>query len=47
VAEKCEACGFGLMVEKSTKARGDYLECPECKAKKELAAERSSGSGEE
>lgn len=39
VAEKCEACGFALMVEKSTKARGDFLECPECKAKKEPAPE--------
>ncbi|RPJ43223.1 MAG: DNA topoisomerase I, partial [Candidatus Latescibacterota bacterium] len=47
VAEKCEACGFPLLVEKSSKARGDFLECPECKAKKELAAEPSSGSGEE
>ncbi|MBM3321696.1 MAG: type I DNA topoisomerase [Candidatus Eisenbacteria bacterium] len=47
IAEKCEACGFPLLVEKSSKARGDYLECPECKAKKELAAERSGETGEE
>ncbi len=39
VVEKCKACGFPLMVEKSTKARGEFLECPECKAKKETAAE--------
>ena len=39
VVQKCESCGFPVMVEKSTKARGEFLECPECKEKKETAAE--------
>ncbi|MFH1279514.1 MAG: type I DNA topoisomerase [Candidatus Eisenbacteria bacterium] len=47
VAEKCDACGFALMVEKSTKARGDFLECPECKAKQESLPEASGESSSE
>lgn len=47
VAEACDACGFGLLVEKSTKARGDFLECPECKAKKDPAPEAAGDSSSE
>ncbi|MFH1680874.1 MAG: type I DNA topoisomerase [Candidatus Eisenbacteria bacterium] len=43
-ADTCDACGFPMLVEKSSKARGDYRECPECKAKKELASEPAGES---
>ncbi len=41
VNEKCPACGFPVMVEKQTKARGAFLECADskCRAKKELSGE--------
>ncbi len=31
VNEKCKACGHDYIVEKTTKAKGDHLYCPECK----------------
>ncbi len=36
VNEKCDECGFPVMMEKQTKARGSFLECADssCKAKK-------------
>jgi len=36
---KCESCGFPYMVEKSTKAKGDHLACPKCKAFKSVETE--------
>lgn len=33
VAKKCPECAHPIMVEKTSKAKGDYLSCPECKAK--------------
>ena len=32
VARKCPECGYGLLVEKSSKIKGDYLLCLKCKA---------------
>ena len=40
VQEKCPACGYPVMVEKRTKSQGDFLECPQCKEKKELQTEQ-------
>jgi DNA topoisomerase-1 len=31
VAEKCPVCDFPFMVAKVTKAKGEFLKCPECK----------------
>jgi len=31
VNRKCDACGNNYLVEKYTKAKGNFLECPECK----------------
>ena len=33
---KCEMCGNNYMLEKYSKKKGEYLECPECKHKVEL-----------
>ncbi|HWA06057.1 MAG TPA: type I DNA topoisomerase [Ignavibacteria bacterium] len=33
---KCEMCGSTYMLEKYSKKKGEYLECPECKHKIEL-----------
>ncbi|MGM0461904.1 MAG: type I DNA topoisomerase [Fibrobacterota bacterium] len=30
--EKCETCGHPLLVEKNTKAKGQFKQCPSCKA---------------
>lgn len=38
---KCESCGFPYMVEKSTKAKGDHLACPKCKAIKNVETEET------
>ena len=38
---KCESCGFPYMVEKSTKAKGDHLACPKCKAFKSIENEET------
>ncbi|HJY64410.1 MAG TPA: type I DNA topoisomerase [Ignavibacteria bacterium] len=34
--EKCEMCGTDYMLEKFSKKKGNYLECPSCKHKVEL-----------
>ncbi|MBD3178347.1 MAG: type I DNA topoisomerase [Candidatus Latescibacteria bacterium] len=31
VDRKCPKCNYGIMVEKSTKKKGDFLRCPSCK----------------
>lgn len=36
IAEKCTECGHPILVEKSTKAKGDFKQCPSCKAEFEL-----------
>ncbi len=41
---KCASCGFPYMVEKSTKAKGDHLACPKCKAHRDIEAEEPVGS---
>lgn len=33
---KCEMCGNSYMLEKYSKKKGEYLECPECKHKVEI-----------
>lgn len=33
---KCEMCGSSYMLEKYSKKKGEYLECPECKHKVEI-----------
>lgn len=35
VAEKCPACGFPIMVAKSSSDKGSHLECPKCKGRVE------------
>lgn len=43
VNKQCPTCGNPYMVEKVTKASGEYLQCPECKSKvKEEDSEQSS-----
>jgi len=32
VNKKCDSCGFAYMVERTSKAKGDFLACPKCKA---------------
>ena len=32
VNRKCDSCGFPYLVERSTKAKGDFLACPKCRA---------------
>lgn len=41
---KCASCGFPYMVEKSTKAKGDHLACPKCKAYRDIEAEEPVNS---
>jgi DNA topoisomerase-1 len=41
---KCKSCGFDYMVEKSTKAKGDHLACPNCKAIEYIEIERAVSS---
>lgn len=38
VNSKCESCGNPYMLEKYTKKKGGYLECPECKHKITISA---------
>lgn len=38
---KCKSCGFDYMVEKSTKARGEHLACPRCKAVENVETEKA------
>lgn len=40
VREICKSCGNNYLVKKSTKKDGDFLECPSCKAKSEIPAEK-------
>ncbi len=44
VNTKCESCGFPYMAEKSTKARGDHLACPKCKAYRDIEVKESVNS---
>jgi len=39
VIQECTNCGNGYLLKKSSKNDGDYLECPQCKSKIELAIE--------
>jgi len=39
-AVACDSCGFSIMEIRSTKNRGTFLRCPECKAEKELNDEQ-------
>ena len=38
---KCEMCGNSYMLEKYSKKKGQYLECPECKHKVEIESNES------
>lgn len=38
---KCEMCGNSYMLEKYSKKKGDYLECPACKHKVEIESKDS------
>ncbi|MEK7316995.1 MAG: type I DNA topoisomerase [Candidatus Eisenbacteria bacterium] len=31
--QPCPACNYSILVQKSTKSKGDYQQCPKCKAK--------------
>lgn len=44
VIQKCEACDSEYLVKKTTKKDGDFLECPNCKAKYELKEEAETVS---
>jgi DNA topoisomerase-1 len=35
VAQQCPACGFAMMVAKSSSEKGSHLECPKCKGRVE------------
>lgn len=39
VDKKCEECGNNYLVEKSTKKKGDFMECPKCKHQYNLKSE--------
>ena len=45
VIQECTECHNGYLVKKSTKKDGDFLECPQCKARYELK-EESAGAEE-
>jgi DNA topoisomerase-1 len=38
VAQKCEKCGFPILVYKETKKRGTYHKCPSCKEEYQIEA---------
>ena len=38
VNKKCDSCGFPYMVERTSKAKGDFLACPKCKAVVEIVS---------
>jgi DNA topoisomerase I len=40
VLQSCESCGNNYMLEKSTKKRGHFLECPKCKHKVIIETEK-------
>ena len=35
VKQPCPACAYPILVEKRTKTKGDYLQCPKCKMRVE------------
>jgi DNA topoisomerase-1 len=37
VNRKCNSCGYPYMVERTSKAKGEFLACPKCKAVVEIA----------
>lgn len=41
---KCELCGSTYMLEKYSKKKGPYLECPECKHKVEIESKETTES---
>ena len=43
VKQACPQCSFPILVQKSTKSKGDFLQCPKCKARVDT---ESSDSGE-
>lgn len=42
VIENCKECGNNYLVKKSTKKDGDFLECPQCKAKYPIKEETAA-----
>jgi DNA topoisomerase-1 len=49
IQEACPACAYPILVQKHTKTKGDYKQCPKCKAKvgeegNEEGAEELSGT---
>ena len=44
VATPCPNCQHPFLLEKSTKTRGEFLKCPECKAEMEMEEVVGSGS---
>ncbi len=42
---KCKSCKFPYMVEKSSRAKGDYLACPKCKATQSMEVEEPVSAG--
>ncbi len=46
LAQKCEKCGFPVLEQKVSKKKGEYLQCPQCKATSgEEQAEAGTESG--
>ncbi len=42
--QPCPSCAYPIMLQKRTKTKGDYLQCPKCKARVEETSEAASGS---
>ena len=43
--QACPSCGYPILVQKVTKTKGDYLQCPKCKARVDAeASEAVSGT---
>jgi DNA topoisomerase-1 len=45
VKEACPSCGSPIMVQKHSKTKGDYLQCPKCKTQVDPDAADAVGSG--
>jgi DNA topoisomerase-1 len=45
VQQACPSCAYPLLVQKHTKTKGDYLQCPKCKTRVDAeASEAASGT---
>jgi DNA topoisomerase-1 len=42
--QPCPSCAYPILLQKRTKTKGDYLQCPKCKARVDEGSEAVSGS---